>query len=305
MLSIRPKHYIPSCLRIRHSARSGRRHLHLLALTSVSAFLTFCAKTESGIPADTEETNITIKENTSNRINSVITVIGKYDSADIFIYRDSDGILEFHHHSYSHEGINVELWPGDYTAVTVTDSPYAFDCDALKSFDSIELLEYHISDDSRPVPISSAVTSFQAGDSVSIKVGALRSTVILQEITNNLGGYTRLEDPRIYLENANLQAEILRSSGFRSQEPGLSTPAKPLPYDIGIYTQHPAIELYCYPNDSEEASQTTPRTIFVFECEIQGQSYRFPYTLPPLHRGEVTNLSLSIDSEKEYICYQL
>lgn len=303
MQSNRPGQPFSSYLKTRHSDGIWRRHLHLLALTLVPASLTCCYGPEvREIP---ESQDVIVKELPETTLTSTIYVDGYTESADVFIYKDSDRTLEFHSRLYSQTstgGISADLWPGDYTAVVITDSPLELDCKALASFDSIELLCYDIMYDSRVYPVKSCVIQFSAGSDIHAEPKPLRSTVILQDVTNGLPGYTLLESPRIYLENANLCAEVLRTEGFRTKETGLSTLAVPLPCDIGMFTQHPATGIHCYPNDSEDISQTTPRTVFVFECEIKGSTVRFPFTLPPLHRGEITSLSLSIDSENEYFC---
>lgn len=272
----------------------------MLALTSVPALLT-CSP-EANRPQSPDGREITIKEIPGSQLTSIITVRGFTCTADLFIYRDSDHMLEYHRSMNPGDSASINLWQGDYCAVAVTDSPCTFDCTALGSYDSIELLTYNIADDSRPFPIKSATAQFCAGDTLVIDPKPLRSTITLQDVTNSLGNYTRLENPRVYLENANLQAEILRTEGFRPAETGLRTEAYSLPADIGMFTQHPATQLYCYPNDSPTVTQTTPRTVFVFECEIRDSTCRFSCTLPPLFRGETTNLSLSIESENEYIC---
>lgn len=329
MPSIGPEHFFFSNFAVRYSFGFGLGHLHLLALTLVQALLTCCiapSKEEDNCPENDLPGDLLVKELETSTANTVFQIEDFKYCADIFIYRDSDRILETLIHlgnrkdtgtallsgdCQAEENIGhpkdtgTALWPGDYTAVVITDSPFAFDATALQSFDSIELLKYDIRNDSGPIPIKSSVTSFQAGDTVRIRVDALRSTVAIRNVTNALPGYTRLENPRAHLENANLQAEVLRTNGFRPEETGLSTELASLPYDIGLYTQHPDTELYCYPNDADAPSETTPRTIFVFECEIKGKHCSFPYSLPALHRGEIINLSLLIESENQYTCSQL
>lgn len=304
--SNRPEYSFSSILEIRHSDGLWRKHLHLLALTLVPAFLT-CTGTEQPDSAGGRE--IIVKELPESRLESILSIKGFTETADIFIYRDSDGTLEWHgrirasgNGKAGSDSINVYLWPGDYTAVAITDSPMEPNCSALNSYDSIELLSYDIREDSRSFPVKSCITQFRAGTNPVLDPAPLRSEVRLQDVTNGLQGYVLLESPRIFLENANCRAEVLRSEGFRPQETGLSTGPAYLPHDIGLYTQHPGTVLYCYPNDSESVSQTTPRTVFVFECEMAGNTVRFTFTLPPLHRGEIINVSLSIDSENEYTC---
>ena len=289
--------------------------LKLLALIlPAPAFLVACFKTPESTPADSG--SIEIKEVDKARLNSTINITGAFERADIFIYSDSDRTLCEHLRLLPADGSckSVELWEGDYTAVAICNADVDFNDEALHGFDSMELLTFRRGDDDNPDwPLSSAVAPFCAGDSIGLCPAPLRCTIIINDITNNIAGrysgtegvtwdYTRLEDPKVRLEDINPEAEILRTAGFRPSETGICGPTAALPCDVGLFTQYPGTRLLCFPNDSEEAGPGTPRTSLVLECRIRGSTRSFRFPLPALHRGQILNLSLSIDSENEYFC---
>ena len=146
----------------------------------------------------------------------------------------------------------------------------------------------------------SAFCSLEPESAGHLSLTPLMSRVQLCEIGNTMKGYVRLEDPRVYLENMNSSAEVMRTMGFRPSEMLEGKRPQPLPYDIGIFVQHPMTELFCYPNDSEGSAVGTPLTRLVLECEIKGKTCRFPVELEGLGRNKTLHIDISVSGPEHY-----
>ena len=228
------------------------------------------------------------------------------DSLDIFIYRDEEiRKLEYHvrlpyRGSTGKTGTDtLVLTPGGKVAVAAANLGKRPDASKLESYETLELMTIDYEDDNPERPVMSGMTVFTAGEKCEIELRPLLCTIILSEVSNNLSGYTRLEDPRCYLESACKSAELFRETGFRPSEFIGKTPEVPLPCDVGLLTQYPDSHLYCYPNDSQESTIGTPRTSFVLECEIRGKTCRFSTELPALTRACTHTVELTVNSEKD------
>jgi len=101
----------------------------------------------------------------------------------------------------------------------------------------------------------------------------------------------KLRNVRIYLTNVNGRCEVLRKDDFRpavlvndgkldeETVSKLSFPGlvfKDLGEDIGEDVVKPDLDLYCYPNDSEEETLGSPHTRLVIEGELGGKKYYYP-----------------------------
>lgn len=184
------------------------------------------------------------------------------------------------------------------TVVAVANSPMDFNTSALDRYESIELLSYRFEDDSPQVPLMSGVGSVGADRSTVVTLTPMLARVVLGEVCNELKGYVRLEDPRITLESMNASAEILRTNGFYPSETVPEPPVARLPFDIGIFPQSPGTELFCFPNDSQEATIGTPATALAFECEVRGSTRRFSVPLPALRRNSTTHVDITITASE-------
>ncbi|MBQ9475042.1 MAG: hypothetical protein IJU69_02245 [Bacteroidales bacterium] len=215
---------------------------------------------------------------------------------DIFIY-DADGMQGLESWN-SFDGlpdtVRVTGAKRAKTVVAVANSPRSFNRKAIERYDSIELLSYDFGEDSPENPIMGGICSLGHERPGTVTLEPLLTKVVLCEVSNLMKGYMRLEDPRIYLENINESAEVLRKSGFRASEGGINGKTYKLPYDIGVFPQNLNIELLCYPNDSAEATMGTPRTSLVLECEINGETCRFPVELPELGRNRRLKVDISV-----------
>ena len=220
---------------------------------------------------------------------------------DVFAY-DADGLHELiltRRYGFLPDSLLLYGPVTGMTVVAVANSPVGFNSEALGRYDSIELLTYRFEDDSPAAPLMSGVASVGADRSAIVSLTPMMSRVVLGEVCNELKNYVRLEDPRITLENMNASAELLRTKGFYPSETVAEPQVKRLPYDIGIFPQRPGTELFCYPNDSQDATIGTPATVFVFECEIRGATRRFRIPLPSLKRNSTTYVYLTVTANEE------
>ncbi len=223
-------------------------------------------------------------------------------SLELFVY-DADGLHNLlDHRSYAFLPDSAVLYckARNVTVVAIADSPLQFNAGALQRYDSIELLSYRFEEDSAERPVMSGQRDIEAGGSGSIILSPILARIKTGEISNKLRGYIRLENPRIYLENMNASAELLRTTGFYPSEICMSTPVKNLPYDIGVFSQSPGTELFCYPNDSPEASIGSPATAIVLECEIEGATRQFRVSLPPIKRNSTLMVDITVTGEESF-----
>lgn len=221
------------------------------------------------------------------------------DSLDIFIYRDEE-IRTLECHVRLSGADTLALSPGGKVAVAAANLGKRPDTSKLESYETLELMTIDYEDEDPERPVMSGMTVFTAGEKCEIELRPLLCTIILSEVSNNMSGYTRLENPRCYLEGACKSAELFRETGFRPSEFIGKTPEVPLPCDVGLLTQYPDSHLYCYPNDSQESTIGTPRTSFVLECEIKGKTCRFSSELPALTRACTHTVELTVNSEKDF-----
>jgi len=252
------------------------------------------------LPEDNEEVNVAVDSCWFLLKCSVNNNLSESDlqlnSLDILIY-DADGVggLEsWKRYDSLPDTIVVRGARRAKTVVAIANSPRSFSRRAIERYDSIELLSYEFDEDSPSSPVMSGTCSLSPDMSGRVVLEPLMSRVQLCGISNMMSYLTRLEDPRVYLENMNSSAEVLRTSGFRPTEMLEDKRKKFLPYDVGVFTQHPMTELFCYPNDSGEPTIGTPHTLLVLECEIDGKTCRFPVELEGLGRNRTLHVDITV-----------
>ena len=221
---------------------------------------------------------------------------------DVLVYSADDIKALRHKRFYEHMPDSIILYgPGeDVIVVAVANSADPIFDDAPPRFDAAEELQCDFSSDSPAAPLMSGLLNLEAGQGGTVQLSPLMSKVMLGVISNTMKSYVRLEDPRIYLENANSGVEILRTGGFRPSELIASTERVPLPYDIGVFSQSPGTELFCYPNDSATVTIGTPATVLVLECEIKGQTKQFRIPLPNLKRNSTTRVDITVNGPSDF-----
>ena len=220
---------------------------------------------------------------------------------DLFIY-DADAVKELlDRRTYTFLPDSVRFYgkDGDKTVVAIANSPREFNDEALSRYDSIELVSFSSEEDSPHSPLMGGQCAVAPGAGTKLTLTPLLARIKLGEISNTMSGYIRLENPRVWLENMNAWAELLRTAGFRPSQTIEKPPPKPLPYDIGIFAQTPGTELFCYPNDSSPDSGT-PATAFVLECEIGGATCSFRTPIPTIGRNTTTRIDVSVSGPDSF-----
>lgn len=182
------------------------------------------------------------------------------------------------------------------TVVAIANCPRALNMDAIRMKDSMDLLEFFFRDDDPSRPILSGTTAFTPGGAATVELLPLLAQVRIRSVTNGLRNYQLLEDPSVRLCDLNPSAKVLQFKDFHPTEFIPEGVLHKLPTDVGFYTQHPDISLFCYPNDAPETTLGLPSTTLEFNCRIEGTDYSFPFDLPPLSRGSVLDVDLIIDN---------
>lgn len=181
------------------------------------------------------------------------------------------------------------------TVVVIANCPRAFNMDALRTKDSMDLLEFAFADDDPSCPVMSGEAVFTPGGSVTVRLTPLLTRVRICSVTNGMRNYQLLEDPSVRLCDLNPSARVLQMKDFHPVEFISEGVLHRLPTDVGFYTQYPDVSLFCYPNDSPEITLGLPPTTLEFNCRIEGTDYTFPFDLPPLPRGSLLDVDLIID----------
>lgn len=207
--------------------------------------------------------------------------------AQLLVYR-SDGLKDLVCAVQSEgELATVELTDSlPKTIAVVANSKYRLNTSALDHIDSLDGLTCRMEDEDPAAPVMSGMAAVSPGQDTEIRLTPLLCTVILAEVTNLYEGDTLAEYPRVWLENANGEADLFRDAGFPVKDP-VNTRTVKLPSDIGIYTQHPGTRLYCYPNDLPDPNPGNPATELVMQYEVEGETHTWRTTLHPIGRGEI------------------
>jgi len=278
------------------------------AVTAVIALCCSCgrASTETSPQPDPTPTP-------TDSLLSFINISASYPikNLDLFVYADSWTRLLDRHYNLQNlhpTSTTILTLPGDKRLVIIANSPYEFNIEALRAFDSIELLEMNYADEDPDYPLMSAFEVFTAGDSVKVELTPMLCPVEILEVQNCLEDTPLLQNPRVRLTNINAKAELLRFSGFHPTDI-IESPdeighpkmmSQHLPSDIGLYTQHPGTTLYCYPITSPNNDIAAVHTTLIFEAEIatpdgQRETLTREWPLPTIPRGTTTALSLCIE----------
>lgn len=254
-------------------------------------------KAEEAVPAlpVTTSLNILLEADCGSRIP---------DHADFFIFSSAGTCpLEYYERVEGDTACRAEYEgiAGDKTAVCIIDSPWSFNIEALSRYSSIEELSLELNDDNPESPVMTGRTEFATdtdGEAEArILVTPLLCRIEVARIYNEIGAYTLLEDPVLYLQDINTEAELLRTNGFRQKETGLCTQKTPLAHDIGASGIEPHAVFYVYPNDSRESGAGTPATSIVLEGTVRGKACSYRVALPPF--GRAARLSATLTLEKD------
>ena len=220
---------------------------------------------------------------------------------DLLIYDHSwTRSLKWHgSFEYMPQELAIPGLSGDLIAVAIANSPAPLNAEALRSFDSAELLQMRYADEDPDCPLMSAVSA--ANGTAELHLLPLLCEVQVLSISNSIPGSPLAENVRISLTGVNASAEVLRFDGFRPVET-VDSPAEVkhpsimecrIPQPIGMYTVYPAIKLFCYPSDGPEAPGC-PLPEIVLECTVAGESLCIIRPLPPIGRAETIKADLDI-----------
>lgn len=280
--------------------------LFSLLILPPACLITSCDRTEVTVPPP-ENQDIFVPVD-STRYTVYFNSLGPFPEnpedwrLDLFVY-DADGVRELQYRSNLKglpDSLSFKAPERMLTAVAIANSPLTINPNAVLRYDSIELLTYSFNDDNPSRPIMSGSCNIEPGSPCRIDLSPLMARVTLAEVYNTMKGYVRLEDPRIWLENRNSSAEVLRFAGFRPSELLQDREELKLPYDIGFFKQNPMATLYCYPNDAPESSVGNPATELVFACEINGETCNFKVKLPPVRRNSETFVDLTVNGKDSF-----
>ena len=221
--------------------------------------------------------------------------------ADIFVYSDvgTKKMEGFSHLVSADDSAFFFLPEGDKIVVCIANSRREFNTEALSSFDTMELLRLYYSDENPDVPVLRGTETCCAGDTLGLRLSSPLCSVSLTGIEHSFPDYKRLEDPVMYLENANAFIEALRSDTFIPSETISDTSGlrglmwDRLPFDIGMYPQHPGTRLRFYPNESS----MTPSVLVVEGRMTGGELYRYATNLPLTSCGDILEAELVIEDK--------
>ena len=211
-------------------------------------------------------------------------------SLDIFVYR-TDGLKDlvvYLHADADSATVSLTDTLPKMVAV-VANARGKFNPQGLNHYDSLGELRARLEDDTPGAPLMSGIG--QLGRPV--RLTPLLCTVELISVTSYYDGDVLAENPRVWLENVNGEADIFRDQGFAVRDARASKKVA-LPSDIGLYTQYPRTRLYCYPNDLPNPNAGNPATELVLEYEIEGVTRNCRYTLHPIFRGETIQIEAEI-----------
>lgn len=224
-------------------------------------------------------------------------------SLEILLYEDT-GLRRLCGHqrwSGSRDSLVIIAPEGGKMVIAIANYPYRLNTEALKAYESAELLQCGFDLESIDAPVMSGCASALSGELCTIRLKPLRAEIVLARVRHELEGYTRMEDPIVYLSGVPDSVEILRESGFSPNRTFSDTTGMrgfiwdALPNDIGMYPQFPGTRLYCYPSD-----EGVRNIEFTLECHIRGTRERFPTQIPPVGRDSKLTLELDVNSDLTY-----
>ena len=213
---------------------------------------------------------------------------------DVLVYR-TDGLKDLEAHLRS-DGPTVQLSTADSLpkkVAVVANAGGSFNTGALNHFDSLDGIVLRLADENPSAPVMSGIFDILPGHDTTLTLTPLLCTVELISVTNWFIEDKLAENPRVWLENVNTEAELFRTQGFTVRDAARSKTVY-LPFDIGIYTQYPQTRLFCYPNDLPNPDAGNPATELVLQCEIEGETWTGRFTLHPIMRGETIQLEAEI-----------
>lgn len=240
------------------------------------------------------------------RIDSAVTAIvpsEKFLCADLFIYRDA-GVRELIHSERYNKRKDTLLYKGlagvGLLYVLIENCKTGFNVEGLQRYDSMEVLLLDYEDEDPSSPMAVCCGTMVAGDTMKVYPKPFLTKIVLDAISQEFPNYKRLEDPRVILQGASEYVEALRTEGFRKTYEvsdtlwGYGKIWKRLPYDIGMYEQHPGTTVFCYPFEDSVSPMK-----YIVEGEFDGRTVKFTKEISQVTRGHDLHLSLEIGNSPE------
>lgn len=199
------------------------------------------------------------------------------------------------------DSLSLALSEGEKLIVGLANSVSAFNYEALNAYDTVELLKFYYQDEDPGYRLMSASVVCHSGDTVHLAMRSPLCCVQLRSVQHEFPDYKRMEDPVLFLEDANSYVGALERDGFLPEEYTSDTIGlrhlmwDRLPSDVGMYPQYPGTCLYCYPNGSG-----ITHTKLVVEAFVAGQGIcRFTTDLPCTSYGEGLTVDLFVGETAE------
>lgn len=277
-----------------------------------------CSKPE---PAVHQEN---IDEEPEPTVVTRFTVKGPMSSCELFIYREDElGSLAAHwtwmpaanDREVAGGGANelsafIRLEKGRYSAVAVCNAYAPVNPIAVQRRDAFDSFKYSFTDENPASPLCCAAVEFEAGNDVTIVPRKHLCTVHLVSVCRQFRGElgrTVVQQPRVFLRNVPATVDILRErdfhpSGFIDLKPMPGTICRNLGSDLGYDEQRPALELYCYPNDSPGTDIAAPHTKIAIEGRLNGQYHCWEADLGPIGRGRDIYVEFVLYDENSCSC---
>lgn len=271
----------------------------ILMLAAVTMLPAGCNE-KPGVPAEPE-----IKTQTLTLyLEADCGAVQEIQHSDFFVF-GAEGVcpLEYHERVDGDAVCNAvyEGKGGDKRVVCIVNCPFPFNTEALVRYDAIEALTLPLADDDPEAPVLTGTkeisTDTDGEAEARIPVTPLLCRIEVSRIINEIGSYTLLEDPVLYLRDISAEVELLRTNGFRQKETGLCSPKLTLAHDIGAFGIEPHAVFWIYPNDSREAGAGTPATSIVLEGTVRGAACSYSVALPPFSRGARMSAALTLEAE--------
>jgi len=240
----------------------------------------------------TVETKVTVAQS---------SVVG--DTVDVFAYDDDElrRLDTYERTVLGRNGLKVASRSGKKIVAIIVNNPAGrYVWSARNTYAYYERLEADLCHERSASPTMSGTCQLRGGSGkdCSITLKPVMSKVILRSIRCDFTGKTyegaELTDAKVYLTNVSSLCKVSQESNFRTretintrrldekdlsrmEEPGMVRQS--LPDRIGKDWQEVSRTLYCYPNNNEEDSFSSPYTRLVVEGKINGTTWYYPINI--------------------------
>lgn len=283
------------CLSLRRTHISTL--LSLLAL--LPAFVSISCRKEGfqqtplpQAPADSVLTTIIIRKGDSLKTRNLQLLLYDADGT-----RSLEALLRF---SDVPDTVKIKTPEGEKLVAAIANSPRSLSPVALSRYDSLAELGFDFCDEDFSYPVMSA-QGMTVGNNAELVLEPLLCCVEIASISNSMDNYELVESPRVRLVNINSYAGIMQDGDFNPTEVISYGEWEALPYDIGMFTQHPGTELHCYPNGTDPDSITGMNTALELECVIMGKTCRFSTGLPPFGRNSRILVEMTVGGPDSFM----